>query len=168
VPPRRTRRCSYREGNRRCPYDGDGQPILCRAHRIAVAEASRPKAPLEVLLGSLGDLLAGNRVDADATIGAATSFFGQWSEQRSAQIPGRPAEWTYRPPGRRPQPEDPDVEVQRVARSVMGFTDKETLTVEQVKDRKRVLAKRHHPDRGGSVEMMARINDAADVLLASL
>jgi curved DNA-binding protein CbpA len=50
----------------------------------------------------------------------------------------------------------------------MGFSGKDRLTVESVKDRRRVLAKKHHPDRGGSVATMARINDAADVLLASL
>lgn len=50
----------------------------------------------------------------------------------------------------------------------MGFPETGRLTEAAVKDRRRLLAKKHHPDRGGSVAMMAHINDAADVLLASM
>lgn len=55
-----------------------------------------------------------------------------------------------------------------LARQVMGFAASEPLTEEVITARKRALAKKHHPDRGGSVEKMATINNAADVLMASL
>lgn len=54
-------------------------------------------------------------------------------------------------------------------RVVLGFKPDEKITADQVRDRKRDLAKKHHPDLpGGSVEKMAKINAAADELLASL
>jgi len=55
-----------------------------------------------------------------------------------------------------------------LARQTMGFAQAEPLTEAIIKDRKRLLAKKHHPDRGGSVQKMALVNDAADILLASL
>lgn len=51
------------------------------------------------------------------------------------------------------------------ARRVLGFTAKEPVTREQVKARQRELARKHHPDRGGSVERMQQINWAVDILL---
>lgn len=83
--PRATRakpralRCTYKEGNRRCPYDGDGEPSLCKAHRIALAEVMRPKAPARVLLETLGDWLQGKPINREATIGAAEDFLNQWA-----------------------------------------------------------------------------------------
>lgn len=56
----------------------------------------------------------------------------------------------------------------RMARKVMGFAPAEPLNTAMVRERKRTLAMKHHPDRGGSADKMARVNDAADVLLASL
>jgi curved DNA-binding protein CbpA len=50
------------------------------------------------------------------------------------------------------------------ARSLLGFTPKEPITKEMLKARHRELAKKHHPDRGGSADMMAKINDAMDTL----
>lgn len=38
-------------------------------------------------------------------------------------------------------------------------------TVEDVKRRRRELAFRHHPDRGGNVGKLAEINEAADILI---
>jgi len=75
----RSRRCTYKEGTRRCPYDGEGEPSLCRAHCIALAEAARPRAPARVLLDSLGDWLQGKPINRHATIGAAEDFLNQWA-----------------------------------------------------------------------------------------
>jgi hypothetical protein len=72
-------RCTYKEGNRRCPYDGEGAPVLCRAHRIALAELAKPRAPAHVLLEALGDLLQGKPINREATIGAAEDFLNRWA-----------------------------------------------------------------------------------------
>jgi len=48
---------------------------------------------------------------------------------------------------------------------VLGFDPTETLTLEDVGERRRALARIFHPDRPkGSVERMQRINNAADEL----
>jgi len=39
------------------------------------------------------------------------------------------------------------------------------LFKERVKDQRRVLAKKHHPDIGGDIDKMKEINDACDLLL---
>ena len=73
-----------------------------------------------------------------------------------------------RRPGVAPQV-DPAMQAALAARQVMGFAASERLTQEMVKDRRRLLAKRYHPDvTGGSAARMAQVNDAADVLLKSL
>jgi hypothetical protein len=54
------------------------------------------------------------------------------------------------------------------ARKVMGFASAEPLDAAKIKDRRRQLAKKHHPDLGGSAEKMKAVNDAADVLIGSL
>lgn len=183
------KKCSYREGSRRCPYDGEGDPPLCHPHRMALAQAAAPRSPIHVIADSLVNFLSGNPVNTDATIGAAESIFSQLqgmgagyspdvargesedSAHRRAQA-GNHQRWDpRRTAGRRP-PVDPEEQGRRTAeieaRRVMGFAT-ETLTEEVIGSRKRTLAKRWHPDRpGGSVTKMAAINDAADVLLASL
>lgn len=54
------------------------------------------------------------------------------------------------------------------ARAALGFGPDVPLTESVIKARKKQLAREHHPDFGGSTAMMAMINDAADVLIASL
>jgi len=53
-------------------------------------------------------------------------------------------------------------------RTIMCFGINEELTAEKIKERKRELAKIVHIDKGGNDEAMARINAAADALLAKL
>ena len=65
-------------------------------------------------------------------------------------------------------PPDPRVGERREARQTMGFSPSDQLTEDIVKERKKLLARKHHPDRGGSVERMSAINAAADVLLESM
>lgn len=50
------------------------------------------------------------------------------------------------------------------ARAVLGFGPREAITAEILKSRFRKLAKKHHPDLGGSVERMKSISAANDVL----
>lgn len=84
-------------------------------------------------------------------------------QQRSSQSQQR----QQRPPPPPPSspPRDPEVE----ARMVMGFAPKQELTKEIVQKRKQALAKVFHPDLpGGSTEAMAKVNNAADLILAKL
>jgi len=54
------------------------------------------------------------------------------------------------------------------ARAVLGFTATEKVDAAILKAKHRELAKLHHPDRGGSVERMTKINHAVDLLAKSL
>jgi curved DNA-binding protein CbpA len=51
---------------------------------------------------------------------------------------------------------------------VLDFAIGQKVTAAEVKARHRELARRHHPDRGGSVARMQEINAAVDQLLATL
>lgn len=146
-----------------------------------------------MLLESLGDLLQGNPINREATIGAAEAFLNQWvagiggnyrpdisgigSEdavhRRAQSGQGRPWNWNIPHAGGRPPPHqpDPEVELQRAraaARQVMGFQMRELLDADKIKARHRELVKKHHPDRGGSTKKMANINLARDVLMEAL
>lgn len=194
MPRAKAPRCTYKEGSRRCPYDGEGDPALCRPHRIALAEIAKPRAPSRVLLDSIGDWLQGNPINRDATIGAAEAFLNQWvaglggdyrpdirggasedTVHRRAQPGTRPWNWNIPhaggnqerpPPG--PDPEEELRKARAAARQVFGFQPREPLDVDKIKARHRMLLKRHHPDHGGSTQRMAAINAARDVLMDSL
>lgn len=189
----RTPRCTYREGSRKCPYDGTGTPALCQAHRIALAQAAKPRPPAQVLLETLGDLLQGNPINREATIGAAEAFLNQWASMgagyrpditggasedaahRRAQAGNRPWNWNINH-GQQGQGGDPseqqrEADLQRAqaaARQVLGFSSKEPLDADKIKARHRELVKKHHPDLGGSTRKMATINTARDVLMAAI
>ncbi len=198
MPKARAKRCTYKEGSRRCPYDGDGVPSLCHAHRIALAEIARPKPPGRVLLDSLGDFLQGKPINREATIGAAEDFLSQWANGLGSQYhpdmidgesedsthrrgqsgTGRPWWWNiphagpraHRGGGQQP-PHHPEVELLRArlaARQVMGFTATEKLDAATIKTRHRELVRKNHPDGGGSHKKMAAINAARDILEATL
>lgn len=47
-------------------------------------------------------------------------------------------------------------------REVLGFPADQAVTAADVKAKQRELARRHHPDAGGTEAAMAEINDAAD------
>jgi hypothetical protein len=173
MPPRRFK-CSYRERGRRCPRDGTGNPPLCSAHRIAFAEAARPKRPTEVIAEALLNFMQGEPVNAGATVSAFDQLFRQGigTNYHPDLRPGGPWDWGTQNAPPFPPPPDPRAEARRAeldARQVMGFAPREPLTQDQIKDRKKTLARRVHPDRpGGSHEKMRAVNAAADVLLASL
>lgn len=183
MPPGRSDRCVFKQGRLRCRNRGTGDPPLCEAHLIVVAETTRPRQPAEVLLESLGNFLSGKPINAEATIGAAKTIFEAWAigggvaDGYYPPVNGGPGpSWipggAWRPSGRGSQAPDPIAAQRRrveiEARSVLGFGPNEPLTEEAIKDRRRTLAKRNHPDAGGSAKQMAIINDAADVLIESL
>jgi hypothetical protein len=164
-PKTKEPRCSYKEGARRCSFAGVGDPPLCRPHQLAVAEAARPKSPGEVVWTSLIDAINGEQVDPRAFANAFASVFDEFTRMR------RPPGGWYPPPGdhrRAPTHDENLQQLRAAARGVMGFAPREPLTEKKIKDRKRMLAMQHHPDRGGTPQRMAAINDAADVLLEEL
>jgi hypothetical protein len=140
-----------------------------------------------VLAGALDNFLAGKPINVEATVGAAAGLFDRWgigggiaagyhpdvmagereSSVHSRAARGRPWQPWNGADANPPQVPGPTPE-ELEGRRIMGFTSREVLTEEGIKDRKRQLAKKLHPDRGGSVERMAQVNHAADVLLASL
>ncbi len=176
---RQNTKCAYQEGRRRCPYDAAmpiTNPPLCRAHQLSVAETAKPKAPSEMLAGMLVDLLNGEAIDRDAAVNAARQVFADWktAQARARTVPGgwapRPGPGSWRTPQHPPpQQEDPELRARAMARKVMGFAPTEQLTADKIRQRKRTLAQRYHPDLpGGSTEKMAMINDAADILMRML
>jgi hypothetical protein len=185
----RASRCTYSEDNRRCVKDGDGNPPLCRAHQIAVAEILNRKArsPAQRVSDLVTDFLQGKRLDQDEVMGVVQDVAQQWSGMAGEYRPpidarGRTdhqqhtrqdAPWWQPRPGqgsRQAPPVDHQQEELRVARlrarNTLGFAVGQRLTPDDVKQRKRELSKRNHPDQGGSTAKMAAINAAADVLLA--
>lgn len=191
----RNRRCCFQEGSRRCPAVGTGNPPLCDPHRISVMDTltSRPQGVTR-LFDMLGDFLAGKRINGRDAIGVAREIYEDWQSSMGGgyrppineqdrtdhrQRDGQSApNW---PPGGQPgdgagarrrwRPPDPDAvraAAYARARKVMGFAPDDVLTVEEVNARRKRLARKHHPDLGGSTERMARINEAADLLLESL
>ena len=63
-----------------------------------------------------------------------------------------------------PMGRDPDIEAIK-ARQSLGLPLTGRLTEQQVKRAHKLLAVKHHPDKGGDPEMMTRYNNARDVLL---
>jgi hypothetical protein len=195
MPPKKSRRldqCQYREDNVRCIKSGTGSPCLCRAHKIAAEQAARNEAPSHSPKAGIADLLndfitgrpfdpskAGAVIDDFAKSWGIGGGFTGYSPDIDTGQPPHGARFDpppdFRPPPRwhreEPPPPEPDrrsaVDVQR-ARNAMGFGPADPLTEDLINQRRRQLARRHHPDRGGSTSRMSTINDAADVLLESL
>lgn len=179
----RAKRCTFRERGRRCPRDGHGEPALCNACRVVVLAASVPKSPTQTIIDALANLMVGRPVDADGALGALQQIMGQRGGAgiqdvfrqfadvgrvpAQAPLPRRP------PPGPDPRVAERAAEI-AAARRVLGFTKGEVLLEQQIRDRRRELAKKLHPDRAGGdarkaaalTAKMAAVNSAADILLA--
>ena len=177
----RVRRCSYKEGNRRCPRDGVGDPPLCTLCRLAVATSSMPPSPAKVITDSLLGLFAGKPVNVVATVGAVQEAYAQWGAARMGlPIPMPPLNQDAPRPG--PSVDHDAVaraeldQARRMARRELGFHDTEPLTESTIKERQRKLARKYHPDLGGGskekterlTRKMSAVNAAADVLLEAL
>ncbi|CAE07843.1 conserved hypothetical protein [Parasynechococcus marenigrum WH 8102] len=63
-----------------------------------------------------------------------------------------------------PMGRDPDIDAIK-ARQSLGLPLTGRLTEQQVKRAHKLLAVKHHPDKGGDPELMTRYNNARDVLL---
>jgi hypothetical protein len=181
MPPKpKQLRCAYVEGRRRCGRPGTGNPPLCEAHRLVLEdEATRPERPGEKLVGLLGRVLRGQKVNDDHLYAGIEDFVDMFSQpagspprspidaarartqdffrRAQAQTQGRPP-----PPPRPRKPTGPDPHM------VLGFAVGQKLTIAEVKARHRELARKHHPDRGGSLAKMQEVNAAVDQILATL
>lgn len=169
-------RCTFVQNNRRCPYDGEGMPRLCAAHRLVIQQAAKPRPPSTVLFDAAVNFLQGRPINQEATLGAAEELLSRWTGMGSDYHPpivGNESEgdahrraqsgdpsvvwWTRfqaraRQAGRPPAP-DPAVaalrEHRRAARIVMGFTPLAVLDIDTVKRRHRELVRANHPDHRG-------------------
>jgi len=56
----------------------------------------------------------------------------------------------------------------KAALTVFGFSEREQLTMAQIKRRHRELSRKHHPDLQGESHHMQEINNASSLLMAYL
>lgn len=159
------------------------------------SRAAVPRKPAEVVNELFQNVISGKPLSGDDLVGAAQEIFGSWAmggnvaagyhpdvrpneressaHQRGTRFDPPPNyKWWpgngFRGAPPPPPPPDPDEIARKRARQVMGFGPQDHLDEPTIAKRKRELAKQHHPDRGGRPEKMAEINDAADILMASL
>jgi hypothetical protein len=146
---------------------------------VIEAEADRPQRPGEKLVGLLGRVLRGQKINDDHLYAGVEDAFEMFANRPSfdeakAAARARVEEfrrqqgWTPRPNQAPPRTRGPNPSDLDHARDVLGFPIGQKLTVEIIKKRHRELAKANHPDRGGSAARMASINAAVDRLLATL
>lgn len=135
------------------------------------------------MAGVVDDLLHGRPFDSSKIKSAINDFawgLGGGFPKYQPDIGPAPGGWDpgpatsrrYRrqesPPEPEPAPAPEDPAIEREARRVLGFGPGDMITADLLKGRHRELAKRHHPDRGGSLARMQQINSAVDVLAAKL
>lgn len=177
-------KCAYMERGRRCQRAANGNPPLCEAHRLVLEDQVRGDSRGGDAISSiLSDLITGRRVSEDRWKGGieefarlfqqapSDSWVGARRDRVRESVRARVERVTRRnPEGQRqpPPPPPPRKPSGPNPRVVLGFTPSEVLTPEIVKRRHRELARKHHPDHGGSVERMQQINAAADALLATM
>lgn len=168
--------------------NGTGNPSLCRPHRIAFAEEVRQSEPqqkptrkaAEAFTSILDDFISGRPFDPNNIKTAVSDFawgmgggYGGFHPDIGGEQPGfdpnnagqpPPPNWGQRE-RREPQP-PPQVDPAEVieARRVLGFGPREPITKDSLRNRHRELAKKHHPDRGGSLARMQQVNSAVDVI----
>lgn len=176
------------EDGRRCGADGVGNPPLCPPHgAILRATAEAPHNPLGTIVDSLKN---GRPITVADAVSAAADLLSTMLGGRPFVPPAAPSS-NYRPGhGPPPSPDDWDpfsawrqqrqappprssvseLTAQRAAaRKVFGWANMYLLVdADELKARYRELAKKHHPDRGGSAKKMAQVNAAMDVLTAEL
>lgn len=181
----RAPRCSYIEDGRKCGSDGFGNPPLCAPHQaILRAAAEAPYNPFGSVVESIKNgrpVSVGDAVAAAADL-IATMFGGRTYTPPPDQAAPRSSSAHAPPPGpgwdpfanfrqRASQPPpraDETAPARAAARKVFGWKPDHKFTGDELKARFRELAKKNHPDRGGSAEKMARVNHAMDVLTVEL
>jgi hypothetical protein len=147
--------------------NGFGDPSLCRAHAIAIDL----ELDLDDPVGSL--IEHADRFLSQQKDGLVSSFARTLGDLLNPNRPGAPMPTPGAPPRARaapppPRPAAPAQAPKEAAIDVLGFAVGTKLTRAMVKERQRTLAKLWHPDRGGSVKAIQRLNAAAAELLAGL
>lgn len=178
MPPKTKQfRCAYVERGQRCRRAGTGNPPLCEPHRIVLEDvAARPPRPGEKLVGLLGRVFRGQKISDQHVHAGIEDLVGMFQQHPNFEELKAQAEAQLREQARRfqqqhqqrqapPRPKKPPGPDPRI---VLGFAAGQKLTADDVKKRHRELARKHHPDRGGSVARMQEINAAVDQLLASM
>ena len=198
---RRVDQCCYSEGGRRCRRSATGNPPLCNAHKIAVAEQVRrevePPGAGAGVYELFDRVVTGRRVSRKVFEEAASDIADWWTKYqaesaktdsdptrprsaRSAPASGPnsgPKNWwdpivnevKHRAQTRQPDPRAVELKQRRArARVTLGVAMDARLSEADLNKLRRELARKHHPDRGGSASKMQEINDAVDVLLAEL
>jgi hypothetical protein len=192
------RRCSYLQGNRQCASQGIGNPPLCRKHREQVEaeiEEDLEDDEEDMVEDFVEEVMDHPKVRG--VFVSATSVIDRFSQLLDNVASGRRPDgtkWSQKPPvAARPVGEAPPrkapprqerqqhppsaaddiAEMRRQLREafvIMGIDPSNALTPDIIKKRKQELSRVYHPDlnSNGSVEMMKRLNAAADLLLASL
>ncbi len=187
-------RCRYQDGRGQCRRKGTGEDSLCAQHRAwspglgtqlgsivdQLLAGERPtEAQIDQMIAGVAGKIMGRPMTVDDVRGVRSQFGA--SSGPSADLPQQ--DW-YREAYLRAQQAAQqararmDPEAQRaahekrqrlqqitIARATMGFTPKEPITKEMLKDRYRELARKLHPDlNGGSHDPMTKLNAAMEVL----
>jgi len=185
-------RCCYEEDGRKCGKPASGNPPICPPHAaILRAAAEMPYNPVAAVVDAvkngrpvnLGDVVAG-AADLFATMFAGRSPYGPGSGAAPRPPPSSssgprppPSGWDpfaayanheYKQRREAPPPREDLTAARAAARRTFGWPAGKRVTADELKVRFRELAKKNHPDRGGSAQKMAQVNDAMDVLTAEL
>lgn len=91
--------------------------------------------------------------------------------QEHAPALPRPAARRPAPPPPPPPPPDPMIEHRKqvaAARKALGLAASVVLSKAMLERKRRELARKHHPDLGGSAAKMQEINQAVDFLLETV
>lgn len=201
-PSRRTRRrqqCQWTEVGRRCTRDvGEGQ-ALCRPHQVAAAEQQRRAqhaaaraAESNPISELVEDFFADNPFAAKAgqflnDMGwSLGGIFGGGYSPPIDNVPPPEVPPEYRDQYRYqqhqerqqapPPPPSEDPRVVMRARVELGYGPSDPISADSIRDRRKQLARKWHPDLAGkdekrrrlNEERMRTINDSCDVLIASI
>lgn len=187
-------RCAYKEGRQRCIRNTTGRSPYCRAHELViqgeVAKAETKGSLADIAATALRDLFAGKKIDRDKiaqdltdAIWESGGSFGEfrpdigdldWEkmfEQARARVGAARGGGGHHGQQRHPPPPAPDLEARRAiqqARATLGFGPTDVISKDMLKARHRELAKRHHPDKGGSLDRMQVINSAVDLIAGTI
>lgn len=159
MPARPSPRPRPRPAPQRCAWDGcrrvgEGNPPLCDVHYEDVYDEADDPSQFAEVVEEVMDHPQVRRV-ADHVVGLLDKLAG---------VVERVKRGDAAPQGRAPRP-TADL---AAARQLFHFGAQEPLTEELIRKRKHALAQMVHPDHGGSGDAMARINEAAKVLLQAV
>lgn len=166
---KRAPRCSYPTIRGKCGASGRkyGSQMLCAAHWLQVEAEANPE-----LLEDEGDLVD-DFVDQVFEHPQVQSIFSKASTlvDKFSKIVDRVASGAPPPPKKAPPPPKvppPPARRGPTPEQVLGIPQGTKITEDLIKTKRRDLAMKYHPDRGGDVAKMQQVNLAADALLARL